>query len=87
LPIWAHTPFAPLCRAPVSSTVIQRAVSSPARRTSIASDRKPAPGIGQQPYHPRSGRGHALALGDRDPEIVKLSHQTRHRHLAAVNLR
>jgi hypothetical protein len=45
------------------------------------------PGIGQQPYHPRSGRGHALALGDRDPEIVKLSHQTRHRHLAAVNLR
>ena len=37
------------------------------------------PGVGQKP--------HNLPLGDHDPEVVELGHQTRHRHLAAVILR
>ena len=36
LPICVQTPFAALWRAPVSSTVTQAAVSSPARNTSRA---------------------------------------------------
>jgi hypothetical protein len=39
LPIWVQLPFTALCRAPVSSTVIKAAVSSPARNTSRASSR------------------------------------------------
>jgi hypothetical protein len=42
LPIWVQMPFAPAWRAPVSSTEIQGAVSSPARSTSRASARKPS---------------------------------------------
>src|ERR1700688_3069614 len=42
LPIWVQKPFFAWWRAPVSSTVIQAALVSPARSTSRASARKPS---------------------------------------------
>ena len=41
-PIWVVTPFLLRCRAPVSSTVIQGALSKPARSTASASSEKAA---------------------------------------------
>ena len=78
LPICVHTALAPRWRAPVSSTVIQPHVCSPARSTSRIFRQEVVLPVDQQAHH--------LPLGDADPDRLQQPDQPLDRHLPLVIL-
>ena len=78
LPICVQKPLVALWRAPVSSTVIQAALESPARSTSRASARKPS--------WPSISRRTTWRLEMKMPRPAQQRHQSRHRHLPLMVL-
>jgi hypothetical protein len=76
LPIWAQKPLLDLCRPPVSSTVIQAAISSQARAARHALRYELILAADQQP--------HQLPLRNADADRLQLRHQPKHGDLPLV---
>src|SRR6202521_5280177 len=77
LPICVQKPFAALWRAPVSSTVIQAALASPARSTSR---------LGKEAVLAGDQQTHELSIGDENADRQQQSQQSRHRDLPLMVL-
>jgi hypothetical protein len=86
LPICVQKPLPALCRAPLSSTVIQPAVRRPARNASRASvTNSSCPPISSS--SPRPSPGQAMPLRNADTDRAQLFHQPWHRDLPLGVLR